>query len=427
MTDEPAVPPLRRPQRGSVRSGERVLAPDVARGLMLLLIVLSNTGFHLYAAQHGPSGWHPVDGSALDRVAQFAMITALDMRTYPLFAFLFGYGMMQLFRRQTAAGTSERGAAALLRRRGVWLIVFGFAHAALLMAGDILGAYGVASLVAGMLFLRRTDRTMLVGAGVLFLLLIVTSALGAYGTVPGDPDGSGVVPSTVYYASNEPDALAAVGTRLSTWLFVAFGGGLLGFSFHTVMLLGFWAARNRVLEEPERHLTLLRTTAVAGVAVGWAGGLPQALAHVGAIDVPAAMIVEAGPFAAIQTVTGVFGGLGYVAAVVLACRALPVRLRQGTAVTAVAAVGRRSLSCYLAHSLVFAPVLAAWGLGLGAVMGSATVALFAFGVWLLTVAGAYALERKGWRGPAEAVLRRLVYGRVERPHEPAPVPAEPRP
>jgi uncharacterized protein len=76
----------------------------------------------------------------------------------------------------------------------------------------------------------------------------------------------------------------------------------------------------------------------------------------------------------------------------------------------VSAVGKRSLSCYLAHSLLFAPVLAAWGLGLGEHLSSWTMALFAVGVWLLTVAGAYALERAGRRGPAEAVLRRLMYG-----------------
>jgi uncharacterized protein len=55
-------------------------------------------------ASHGASGWHPVDGSALDRVVQLLMSTMLDLRIYPLFAFLFGYGMMRLFLRQTAAG-----------------------------------------------------------------------------------------------------------------------------------------------------------------------------------------------------------------------------------------------------------------------------------------------------------------------------------
>jgi uncharacterized protein len=102
------APPREMVARGPVRPGERALAPDLARGCMLLLIVVSNTGFHLWAAHHGASGWHPVGGSALDRVAQLLMITVLDLRVYPLFAFLFGYGMMQLLLRQTAAGTSER-------------------------------------------------------------------------------------------------------------------------------------------------------------------------------------------------------------------------------------------------------------------------------------------------------------------------------
>jgi uncharacterized protein len=164
--------------RGAVRTRERALAPDLARGVMLLLIVLSNTAFHLWVARHGPSGWHPVDGNALDRAVQFTMITTLDLRVYPLFAFLFGYGMAQLYLR-TAAGTSEEAAIGLLRRRGVGLIAMGFVHAALLMAGDILGAYGVTSLFLAWLFLRRRDRTVLVWCAVF------TAAAVATATVPG--------------------------------------------------------------------------------------------------------------------------------------------------------------------------------------------------------------------------------------------------
>lgn len=77
-------------------------------------------------------------------------------------------------------------------------------------------------------------------------------------------------------------------------------------------------------------------------------------------------------------------------------------------------MGKRSLSCDLAHSLMFASLLAAWGLGLGLGehLTSATMVLFAVGVWLVTVAGAYALERAGRQGPVETVLRRLVYRRT---------------
>ncbi|MGI3228078.1 DUF418 domain-containing protein [Streptomyces sp. GTA36] len=432
MTTTSEETPVR---RGGVRAEERALAPDLARGIMLLLIVLSNTAFHLWAARRGPSGWQPADGSWLDHAVQFTMIIVLDLRVYPLFAFLFGYGMMQLFLRQTAAGNSERGAARILRRRSLWLIVIGLLHSTLLMAGDIVGYYGVLSLVLGLVFLRRSERALkrwiCVGAVlmVFFAAQPVVSALlrGELGTL-GD---AAAEPGFMAYAAQEGNWLTAAHTRLETGLFVTFlasalalvGGG------YVVFLLGFWAARRRVLEEPGRHRTLLRRTAVIGIAVGWLGALPAALAHVGALDVPADAQSEEGALTLLRDVTGNAAGLGYVAAVALfvhwwSSRRARVGAGAGadagvevgvgaTVVTAVSAVGKRSLSCYLAHSLLFAPVLAAWGLGLGEHLSSWSMALFAVGVWLLTVAGAYALERAGRRGPAEAVLRRLMYGAAQ--------------
>ncbi|MDA0566976.1 DUF418 domain-containing protein [Streptomonospora sp. S1-112] len=417
--DGPAPPappaPRRGPARGGVLPAERALAPDLARGLMLLLIVLSNTVFYLWTAEHGPSGWHPTDGALVDRVVQFAMIVGLDLRVFPLFAFLFGYGMAQVVRRQVAAGGTERGAVRILRRRSLWLLLFGMLHGALLMSGDILGTYAVSSLIIGWLFLRRRDTTLLVWAGVFFVLLVVTEALNSVTMLEaGDAAALATTPSTEYYASGESDYPTSVAMRFFTWLFISFGGGLMGFAFHAAMLLGIWAARRRVLEEPGRHLGLLRTVAVAGLATAWLGGLPSALAHVGLIEASPAMMVELGPLYTLQSATGLFGGLGYVALFALAAHALSARTRRSLPVVAVAAVGKRSLSTYLTHSLLFSPALAAWGLGLGAHLHSASVAAFAVGVWLVTVAGAYALERAGRRGPAEVLLRRLMYGRAER-------------
>ncbi|WP_238581017.1 DUF418 domain-containing protein [Streptomonospora alba] len=404
--------PTHAPARGGVRPRERALAPDLARGIMLLLIVVSNTAFFLYAAEHGPSGWHPTDGSTADQAVQFAMITGLDLRVFPLFAFLFGYGMMQVMLRQTAAGADERTAVRILRRRSLWLLVFGLLHGALLLGGDILGPYGVASLVLGALFLRRRDATLLVWSGIAVVLLVVGEVVSAFDVLnAGNAAAQSADPSTSYYASDEESYPASVATRFFTWLYITVGGGLFGFSFHAAMLLGFWAARRQVLEDPARHLPLLRVAAVAGLAIGWLGGLPAALAHVGAVEAAPAMVAETGPLYAAQSITGLAGGLGYVAVFALIAHHISARTRCSLPVVAVSAVGRRSLSCYLAHSLIFAPLLAAWGLGWGAHLTSATMALFAVGVWLLTVAAAYALDRTDRRGPAEALLRRLMYGR----------------
>ncbi|WP_030573397.1 DUF418 domain-containing protein [Streptomyces aureocirculatus] len=429
-----AEAPRQKPRPTGVRAAERALAPDLGRGLMLLFIAMSNTAFHLWNSEYGPSGWQPVNGNWLDHTVQFAMVVGLDLRIYPLFAFLFGYGMMQLYLRQTATGereregknasegknAGERTAVRLLRRRSLWMIVIGFAHATLLMAGDIVGFYGLISLILGWLFLRRSDRALNWWIGIATTTLVVLSAQPVLTTVltGGDLGSMGdasAEPSSEAYGADEESWLAAAGTRMTTSLFlmgvaaplVLVSGGFV------IFLVGYWAARRRILEEPGSHLKLLRRTAVIGTATGWLGALPAALAHVGALDVPADAQSESGPLFTLRDVTGNAAGLGYIAAVALFAHWWTRRphRRGEKAVTAVSAVGKRSLSCYLTHSLLFAPLLAAWGLGLGEHLTSASMVLVALAVWLVTVAGAYALELRGKRGPAEALLRHLMYAK----------------
>lgn len=406
-----------------------MLTPDLARGLMLLLIVMSNTAFHLWTADHGGTHWHPIDGSTADRVVQFCMITMLDLRIYPLFAFLFGYGIMLVYQRHVAAGSSERGAVRLLRRRSLWLIVFGFVHAALFLAGDIVSYYGALSLVLGWILLRRRDRTLLIWCAGTVVLAVATSAPVLWAIATGDLGSMGSVgvdDTAAAYAAGEHNLLAAAGTRLQTWAFLVVVGGTAGV-ISTEVALGFWAARKRILEEPHKHLPLLRWTAAIGITLGWLGGLPAALAHVGILDVPSVAMSETGALRGLQQLTGVFGGVGYVALLALLVHRMSDRTRRRAPVVAVAALGKRSLSGYLTHSAIFAPLLAAWGLGLGAHLGSATMALFAIGVWLVTVLAAYALERSGRPGPAEALLRRLVYRRTPVSGQPAMEPSGTRP
>ncbi|QRN80889.1 MAG: DUF418 domain-containing protein [Nocardiopsis sp. BM-2018] len=54
---------------------------------------------------------------------------------------------------------------------------------------------------------------------------------------------------------------------------------------------------------------------------------------------------------------------------------------------------------------VFAPLLCAWGLGLGGVLTQWQAALLAVAVWAVSLALAVLLERSGRPGPAESLLR----------------------
>ncbi|MGP4016675.1 DUF418 domain-containing protein [Saccharopolyspora sp. 5N708] len=288
-------------------------------------------------------------------------------------------------------------------RFGRWLLAFGLGHAALLLATDVLAAYGVISLVIGAFLLRRSDRALItwsaIGAALLTLLLI--SGI-AFASAPADPAAMGPTPATASGAGDENYLIAGI-SRITTWL-VLTCLTTFGLTAPVAMLLGIWAARRRILEEPHRHLPLLRRTAIIGITICWLGSLPAALVQIGAVPE-----VNEAALWALQWPTGLAGGLGYVALFGLLANRISRRAKPSRAITAISAVGKRSLSCYLTHSLIMAPVLAAWGLGLGAHLTNATTACFAIGLWLITVAAAYWLDRRGRRGPAEHLLRRLVY------------------
>ncbi|MFD2796195.1 DUF418 domain-containing protein [Promicromonospora vindobonensis] len=418
--------------RGPVQAAERSPAPDLARGFMLLLIAVANTPFYLWAGETAGLTSHPVDGSMADKVAAFLIIVLVDLRTYPMFAFLFGYGMMQLYNRQVSSGTSEDAARGLLQKRNWLLLAFGFVHAALLWMGDVLGAYGIAGLLMVWLFFQVKDRTLIVWTGVFGGLLTVGTLLAVVGAwftaqLPADDPvaeelASGLASSTG--AMTSTSYLASIPERVLFWAAGSVGQGVLMLVVPMMLLLAFWAGRRRILENPGEHLPLLRRVAVVGIAVGWLGPLPSALDHVGALSVPdhAAWV-----FMPVQILTGFFGGLGYVALfglighrVARRRSGVPSRnllVTDGPFAGAVEAVGKRSLTSYLLQSVLCAPVLAAWGLGLGEHLSSWSMMLYAVAVWALTVGFAVWQERTGRRGPAEVALRRLTYGRPR----PAPV------
>ncbi len=413
QTPTPSTPTPSALTPSALTTGSRALAPDLARGVMLLLIALANTPWYLYATTTSTSSIHPTDGSTLDRVVQFAIITTVDSRVYPMFAFLFGYGIVQMYQRSLDRGAEPQAVRRVLRRRHLWMIAIGFLHAALLWMGDIVGAYGIVGLIFTAAFLQRRDKTLLVWAGVLTGLLTLAAIAATVGSVfaaqappPAEADGFLAWIKDINGIEFWP---ASILPRLMVWVFLLAFQGLLSLVIPIAALLAFWAARHRVLDEPERHRRLLTAVAVVGIVVGWGGGGVHALQHVGVLPIPDHV---SWVFSTTQPLTGLFGGLGYVALFGLVAAALARRgPTVGPVTTAVTAVGKRSLSAYLAQSVLCAPLLSAWGLGLGAVLGSAGAAALAIGVWLVTLTGCALLERRGRRGPAEWLLRRLAYGR----------------
>lgn len=380
--------------RTAVPSTQRSLAPDLARGLMLLLIAVAHAHMFLDHELVGFRGY-AVDGTAIDRVVAGVQVLLVDGRALPMFAALFGYGLARLVDRQERGGADWPEAKRIVRRRSAWLLVFGFAHALLLFFGDILAAYGLIGLLgAGML--RARDKVLVRIALISIPVHIAVELLAGSSAVAAGHESA--FPTTI------ADPLEAMAMRLAVWSGLTWAYQV---AVVPALALGIWAARRRLLDEPERHLALLGRTAFWGIAIGVVGGVPLMLVDTQSWTPGAALSV---PFYALHNLTGLATGFGYAALIGLVAARRGGHRRPGRLTAALVACGQRSLTCYLLQSVAFVAVFTPLAGGLGTRLGDAAASGVAVLVWAATVALAVLMDRAGRRGPFEVLLRRLTYG-----------------
>ncbi len=142
------------------------------------------------------------------------------------------------------------------------LVVLGVLDAVLLYVGDILAAYGVL-LFLGAFAIRWKDRWLLVVAGLFFLLTALPNNDSM--SISTDPPDPSMLPLDLW--TQLPD-------RLVVAPFIALLGPI---GFACPFLVGLWAGRRRLLEEPSRHRVLLGSTAVVGIGAAVLGAQPVAL------------------------------------------------------------------------------------------------------------------------------------------------------
>ncbi|WP_175954394.1 hypothetical protein [Schaalia sp. Marseille-Q2122] len=255
----------------------RYPAPDVARGFMLILISLAHVGLwaQLMPAQATPS--------RLDTVFTVLRVGLVDVRAYPLFAMLFGFGLAIMAQRrsthtlrntpeepQTATQAAQADARRLLRRRGWWMLPFGFAHG-LIFPTEVIGTYGILALTFAGLISRGKHRAMLAIATPFFIISIAAASLRVFIANDGTPP----------FRTLE-GTWAALLSNASGWVVTTFAGLV----FTAVVMatsIGTYLAATDVITHPERHRKLLTLSAIAGLGLAMLSGFPQGLAQVGAL------------------------------------------------------------------------------------------------------------------------------------------------
>lgn len=390
----------------------RMLAPDLARGFMLLLIAPAHaplliTGPELTTFDER---LRPTDGPA-DQLVNLILTIFVFSRSFPLFAALLGYGLVLVIESRRRRGEPDDEIRARIRRRGRWMLVLGLGMAVLVTPVEILGAYGLITiLLAGVLV--RDDRALRTVIMVLACAAVILSVpLGLMLSVgPGDQDPAmalghlGYSPADLIY-------------RLVSWGFAVVLNTTL-FPVALAVLVGVWAARRRLLEEPDRHLGLLRLIIAVGLPVSIMGAVPLALTGAGTLGAEHSWWAQA-----VHVITGLGGGFAYAAIFGLIGRRVSPTARWTRPLTA---VGRRSLTCYIVMEAALIMISSTAFLGFGARVGPAGAAIIALVAWLVAAVLANLLQLADRPGPAEWLLRRLVNRRPARAEprdrEPAPKP-----
>lgn len=377
----------------------RLLAPDLSRGMMLLLIAMAYAGVYV----GGGFGTDASDLPLLDRVAALATTLLLDNRAFPMFAILFGYGLAWSVSRRRQRGVPDDEIRRRNRRRGLYLLLFGAVHAFLVFPGEILTSYGLAVLVIGWL-LFRSDRALWIAAavfGLAYLVLVPALAVATtWGAAALAAQGMDPSESTLAGYSTLGDWLGRLAGLPISPLFLALAYPLL-----LLVVLGFLAGRARLLDDPAKHRRLLGGLAAGGIAVSITGALPSALIATGVLDLGP---VPTGLLNGMQIMTGVAGGAGYAALFAL----VSIRLegRRGALTNAVAATGKRSLSFYILNSVLVALILHPDLVGLGTHLGPFGALVTASLTWALGLFLATWLESTGRPGPLEKLMGHLVDG-----------------
>ena len=414
--------------------GVRYPSPDVARGFMLLLISLANITFWTGVARVS------APNDAADKAWLWVRTLLIDARSYPLFAMLFGFGLATMVNRRIASGTEnylqslpgvEAGrepteqeevwareqatvdARRLVRRRGLWMVLFGAVHA-VLFSGDVIAAYGlVAVIFAGWLARKHWKRAAVLCAVVVVACVVITFVIESFMTSQG--------------AASATDMRAGGGESATTLLsYVSHGVTAWAVNLSTTpislvvpaMFLGARLADTDLIAHPERHRRLLTGVGLGGLGIGAVGGIGVAQwATGGSLNLWAVPLHQ---------VAGLAGACGWLALLALYAGG-PRPDGRLTGLRKLASnVGRRSMTAYLSQTFLFAIIFLALPAltGMELHLGEARAAGIAAVVWLATVGLCTALERGGHAGPFETLLRTAV-ARSERrrrlPAPPAPV------
>lgn len=377
----------------------RILSIDILRGLSLFGIFLVNMfSFHSPYFYYNPYEWWKTSQD----LTIFSWIDVfIQASFYPLFAMMFGFGVMMQYVKAREHGRSFTWTGI---RRFTFLLLLGLVHAFFIWPGDILFNYAVCGFLL-LLFLRFSGRKLtIVGLVLLFLpaaLLSMMLMLAAY----ADPynalywtDIASVSQSIAAYGSGSYMEITT--QRIQDWMNVNLVDGGFLFQFISIfphVIIGAGAYKLNVID---KWITHPKKTAFTFLVFFLAGLLLKGVPHIIDRNNIAYMYVQ-------DSIGGPLLAISYAALLVLLCTfEWPQKMLKPFA-----AAGKMSLTNYLMQSVIGTLLFYHYGLGY---YGQITILT---SIWIcVAIFAVQVIVSNLWldrfkRGPMESLWRTITYGK----------------
>lgn len=370
---------------------QRIFSIDALRGFSLLGILLMNILTFAYPYQiinpfeffqHQDGAWFKI--SSLFIIASF----------YPIFAFLFGYGLSIMYQNSLDKGLNYYP---MITRRLLFLLLLGIIHGVFIFYGDILSTYALLGLIA-IIFVRLKPQYTLIalsiGIGIFVLLYLLPMILLKDVTQIESFVGLQEL-ERVNNILSSADYVSIIGFNLKYFGMNIANGILVGpFSILPIMLFGIYAHQINWFNKIKQHKNLYMVIGVVVLILGLAIKMIQIVLE-GSITSQLMSQMIGGPIVA----------LSYIMFFVILCEDQTVR----KILTPLQSIGKLSLTTYIMQSIIC--ILIFYGVGLNYYGKLPVLTIYIIGIVIycvqLIVSYLYLLRFK--QGPLEKLWRKVTY------------------
>ncbi|PTI30769.1 DUF418 domain-containing protein [Mammaliicoccus vitulinus] len=372
-------------------SKQRIFSIDALRGFSLLGILMMNILTFAYPYQIiNPFEFFQHQDGALFKISSLFIVASF----YPIFAFLFGYGLSMMYHNSIERGLDYYP---MIIRRLSFLLLLGVIHGIFIFYGDILATYALLGFIA-IIFVKLKPQYSLVALSIGFsiLILLYILPLVLLQDVTQVENFVGIqelervnnILASADYLSIVGFNLKYFGLNISSIIFVG------PFSILPIMLFGIYAQQTNWLNKIRNHKNLYTVIGLVIFVLGLAIKMIQIILE-GSMSSQLISQMVGGPIVA----------LSYIIFFVLLCESATAR----KILNPLQYIGKLSLTTYISQSVIC--IIIFYGIGFNyygklPVFTIYTMSIVIYAVQLLL---SYLYLKRFKQGPLEKLWRKVTY------------------